>query len=50
MLSTLLAIAWKPEVHGVVIIIVATVALPGTISARFSAYLQNPFSPVPIIF
>ena len=31
MLSTLLAIAWKPEFHGVVIIIVATVALPGTI-------------------
>ena len=31
MLSTLLAIAWKPEVHGVVIIIIATVALPGTI-------------------
>lgn len=31
MLSSLLAIAWKPEFHGVVIIIVATVALPGTI-------------------
>ncbi|MSW21654.1 MAG: hypothetical protein F2873_12240, partial [Actinobacteria bacterium] len=31
MLSTLLAIGWKPELHGVVIIIIATVALPGTI-------------------
>lgn len=31
MLSSLLAIGWKPELHGVVIIIIATVALPGTV-------------------
>ncbi len=31
MLSTLLGIGWAPEFHGVVIIIVAVVALPGTI-------------------
>lgn len=31
MLSTLFAIGWKPEFHGVVIIIIAVIALPGTI-------------------
>jgi len=31
MLSSLLAIGWKPEIHGVVIIIIATVTLPGTV-------------------
>ena len=31
MLSSLLAIGWKPEIHGVVIIIIAVLALPGTV-------------------
>jgi hypothetical protein len=31
MLSSLLAIGWKPEFHGVVIVIIAVVALPGTV-------------------
>ena len=49
MLSTLLAIGWKPELHGVVIIIIATVALPGTIylllgtnlGARLGAFVEK---------
>ena len=31
MLSSLLAIGWKPEFHGVIIIIIAVLALPGTV-------------------
>jgi hypothetical protein len=31
MLSSLLAIGWKPELHGVIIIIIAVISLPGTV-------------------